>query len=210
MPLAALASALLFAAVWLGVGALLCRLSGWFALRREFPDQDETAFLELSGQSGWMGKTVNINGVLRLAACPTGLRVGISRVFAPFAGPFLVPWKEISVERRKRWLMPVAELKLGETGRLGLHADVADRLWRAAPGRWPEAGAPPAESDGAALLRRFAALWALQTGVVAALLVIVPRLVAPPGARPPVAVAVLFPAVVFALAYAWEYGRRRE
>jgi hypothetical protein len=67
---------------------------------------------------------------------------------------------------------------------------------RAATGWWPEAGQFPEEKRGDAF-RRLLAQWALVTSFAALFFILVPLVVAPSGARPPILVAILFPAIVF-------------
>lgn len=129
-----------FVALWLFVTAILSVASGWYKLMSRFPDRSETPLLQLSMQSGSMGRGVNFNNILRLASCPSGLRVGVLKLFGVFARDFLVPWNEIQV-RRYKWLMfELAELKFGnpEVGKLTLRASVADKLAAAYPKKWPE------------------------------------------------------------------------
>ena len=64
-----------------------------------YPDQSDEPILRLRGQSGTMGLGVGMNGVLILSVCPTGLRVGMMRVFGPFCRDFFVPWESIAVVR---------------------------------------------------------------------------------------------------------------
>lgn len=66
----------------------------------------------------------------------------------PFSQPFIVLWKEISVERTKSFAMDVASLKLGKPRISGLtiSAHVANRLAHAAGKLWPEPD-PPAPAE---------------------------------------------------------------
>lgn len=117
-----------FVAMWMVVTTLLGTMSGWYALQRAFPDRQELARLTLRMRSGRMGLGVNMGGILTLAACPTGLRVGIFRLFGPFQRPFLVPWEQIQVERRTSFFLVQARLGFGrpEVGTLTIDA----RLWQ--------------------------------------------------------------------------------
>jgi hypothetical protein len=199
---------LFFAAMWLIVTTFLGMWSGWFRLAARFPDREEEApILRLHGQSGAMGRGVSMRGILRLSACPGGLRVGMTRLFGPFCRDFFVPWDAIGVTRKKRWFSPVAELRFGSpgVGSLTIPARVANRLARAAEARWPEAG-PLAEEPHGVMLRRLLAEWAVSTCVVALFFILVPLVVAPE-ARPPVAVAILFPALLYGLVALARYVR---
>lgn len=200
-----------FAALWLSVTTILAVLSGWFRLMARFPNQIAEPLLRVRGQSGSMGLGVSMHGVLTLSVCPLGLRVGIMRVFGPFCRDFFVPWEAISITRKNQLLWPVAKLQFGSpgVGSLTIPAHVANRLARAAMGRWPETGPFPEEKHHETLWRLLAQ-WAVMTCVAALFFTLVPLAVAPPGARPPVVVAILFPATVFGVFTIARYIRDRN
>jgi len=127
-----------FAGLWLGITTLLSSLSGWPALMKAFPDRDEPALLRLSGQSGQMGPGVNMQGVLTLSVCPSGLRLGMSRFLAPFAHDVLVPWNQISANRKQVLFGQVVRLQFGQAAHLTITQALADKLAVAAGGRWPK------------------------------------------------------------------------
>lgn len=180
------------------VTTILALLSGWFRLMEVYPDQSDEPILRLRGQSGTMGLGVGMNGVLILSVCSTGLRVGIVRVFGPFCRDFFVPWESITVVRKRILFWPIAILQFGKSavGTLSVSAHVADRIARAAVGRWPEAGPFPEEKRGDTF-RRLLVQWAAMTSFAALFFTLVPLAVAPAGARPSILVAILFPAFVF-------------
>jgi hypothetical protein len=191
---------LFFVALWLTVTTILALLSGWFRLMAEYPDQSIEPILRLRGQSGAMGAGVGMRGILILSVCPTGLRVGMMRIFGPFCRDFFVPWDSIAVARKTVLFRPVAKLQFGipVVGTLSIPAHAADRIARAAMGCWPEEGAFPAEKRGDTF-RRLLVEWAAITTLAALFFILVPLAVAPSGASPPIAVAILFPAIVFGL-----------
>jgi hypothetical protein len=189
---------LYFAALWLTVTTLLAALSGWFGLMARYPDRTDVPSLRIRGQSGMMGLGVGMHGILTLSVCPSGLRVGMMRVFGPFCRSFFVPWEDIAVIRKKMIVWPFAELRFGTpaVGKLRISAHVADRLARAASRHWPEAGSFPEEKRGA-VVRSLFVQWAAVTSFAALFFSLVPLAVAPSGSRPPIVVAILFPAIVF-------------
>jgi hypothetical protein len=193
---------LFFVAVWLTATTAAALLSGWFRLVAEFPDQPIEPILRLRGQSGVMGPGVGMNGVLNLSVCPTGLRVGMMRIFGPFCRDFFVPWERIAVVRKTILVWPLVKLQFGDpaVGALRLPAYAADRIARAIPDRWPEAGPFP-EEKRADTMRRLLAQWAVTTAIAALFFILVPLVVAPSELRPPISVAILLPAVVFGLAF---------
>jgi hypothetical protein len=199
-----------FPLFWLAVTLILSFLSGWFALMERYPDQAEDALTVLANQSGSLG-AVSMRGILTLGICPSGLRIGIMRIFGPFCRNFFVPWTEITITRGDRFFWTFAKLTFGHPsiGRLTVFAHTADRMARAAGDHWPEPGPFP-EETGSKALSRIAKQWVAMTVLAAAFFIIVPRLVGPKGANaPPIAVAVLFPAVVFGIAAIIQYVRRR-
>jgi hypothetical protein len=76
---------------------------------------------------------------------------------------------------------PLAKLEFGKpvVGTLSIPAHVADRLARAAMGRWPEAG-PFREETRTDVLRGLPGEWAVMTCPPALFFTLVPRAVAPP------------------------------
>jgi len=131
---------IMFALMWLAVTAAIGFMSGWFSLMRRYPDRNETPLLRLSGQTGYMGWGARLRGILILSPCPSGLRVGMFKIFGVFTRNFFVPWEEIRV-RRKNWMfVRMAELEFGipQAGTLSIASHVADRLAHAAGDDWPE------------------------------------------------------------------------
>jgi hypothetical protein len=202
---------LFFAALWLAVTTVLAVLSGWFRLAARFPNQTMEPILRVRGQSGSMGLGVSMGGILTLSVCPSGLRVGMMRVFGPFCRDFFVPWEAINIIRKSVLFWPVAKLQFGSPaiGSLTIPAHVADRLARAAMRGWPETG-PFAEEKRSDVLRRLLAQWALITCAAALFFTLVPLAVAPAAARPPILVAILFPAIVFGVVTVARYVRERN
>jgi hypothetical protein len=202
---------LFFAALWLTVATVLAVLSGWFRLMARFPNQSDEPLLRVSGQSGSMGLGVAMRGVLTLSVCPGGLRIGIMRVFGPFCRDFFVPWDAVTVVRTRGLFLPVAKLQFGSPaiGSLTIPAHVADRLARAAAGLWPEAGSFSEETRNETL-RRLLTQWALMTCVAALFFTLAPLAFAPVEGRPPIVVAILFPAIAFGVLTAVQYLRERN
>lgn len=134
---------LFFAALWLAVTSLIGLLTGWYGLMQRYPDRHERPVLHLRGQLGFMGPlNSRLRGVLRLSVCPSGLRVGMFRLFGPFSRDFFVPWEEISVAHARWFLIgEMAIMTFGDPpqGKLAVTAAVAARLAKAAGDDWPEA-----------------------------------------------------------------------
>jgi hypothetical protein len=120
------------------------------------------------------------------------------RAFGPLCRDFFVPWERLAIVRENRLLGPIAKLQFGNpvSGTLRISAHTADRLARVAGKRWPEAGPFP-EEKRVAHVRRLLAQWAVAT----LFFTVVPLAVAPSGSRPPILVAILFPALIFGAAF---------
>jgi len=203
---------LFFMVMWITVTTLLGVLSGWFVLMRAYPDREEAALQSLSWQSGSMN-LVSMRSILKLSPCPSGLRLGIMRLFGPFCRDFLVPWDEISVVRKDRFFLKAAQISFGRPaiGKLTISADVADRLAHAASSHWPETELVP-EETGDGIASRLIKQWILSTALAGAFFVIAPRVILPQSATPPpILVCVLFPAIVFGFSAIVQYvrGQRR-
>jgi nitric oxide reductase large subunit len=81
---------------------------------------------------------------------------------------------------------------------------------RAAGSRWPERGPFPGETSSQNV-SRIAKQWVAMTALAAAFFIIAPRLATPKAAeRPPIAVAILFPAIVFGIGAVVQYFRRER
>jgi len=188
-----------FAALWVGISIALALKAHWFELARRYPDRTEEASLRLRFQSGRMSG-VAMSGILTLDVCATGLRVSIWRLFGPFSRPFFIPWSDLTVARRKMFfVLNVAELDFGRIGNLIVPAHVADRLGGAAQSHWPEPDPFPQETSKRAFQYELR-VWLVGTLFAATFFIVAPRVMAPSAAPPPIAVSILFPAVVFGIA----------
>jgi hypothetical protein len=200
-----------FVLMWLFVTTMLGFISGWYTLMQRYPDRSEVALHTFTGQSGSMN-FVGMRSILNLSVCPSGLRIGIMRIFGIFCRDFFVPWNEIDVARKDRFFWKVAKLSFGKrvVGNLSISSEVADRIARAAGSLWPEAGSFAEETSSQAA-SRIIKQWAVSTSFAAAFFIIAPRLVISKGEPgPPIIVAVLFPATVFGVAGLVQYLRRQR
>jgi len=196
--------------MWLTITTVLGLFSGWYFLMIRYPNRQETELLSLKRLSGSMGLGVAMNRILSISVCPSGLRIGMMRVFGIWCRKFFVPWEEISVNRKDGFFGPSAVVQFGNpsTGKLRIPSYVADRLARASLGRWPEPGPFPQETKLQALnsvLRQ----WLVVTLLAATFFIVVPRMTSP-NAKVPVSVAILLPAIVFGSGCAFEYFKRTK
>ena len=84
-----------------------------------------------------MGFGVNLNGILTLSACRSGLSIRIWRVFGPFQKPLLVPWSEITAQPSRTFFTKMVKLGLGNppNGKLKINAVSWSKLV-GRPGQW--------------------------------------------------------------------------
>ena len=189
-----------FVLMWLTITSLLALFSGWFQLKQRFPRTDNTPLLQLRMQSGMMGG-VNFSGILSFAACQSGLRIGVWRIFGPFSSPFEVPWDQIEAEPVTRFLMPMMRLQLGRPAirKLTINARTWDRLKAAAQGIAP----PSTPETTRRLARALLVQWAAITLFAGSFFYLVPRFMArDTGSAPaiPLLICFGFPAVFFGAA----------
>ncbi len=197
--------------MWLTVTTVLGLLSGWYFLMIRYPNREETELLRLKRLSGSMGLAFSMNRILNITVCPSGLRIGMMRVFGVFCRDFFVPWEEISVNRKDGFFGQTAGLQFGNPsrGNLSIPSYVADRLARASLGQWPEPGPFPEETS-AQVLVSVGRQWIAVTLFAAAFFIVVPRTMSPGANFPPISVAFLLPAVVFGIPSAFEYFKRTK
>jgi hypothetical protein len=97
------------------------------------------------------------------------------------------------------FVLNVAELDFGRIGNLIIPAHVADRLGEVAQSHWPEPG-PFAQETSKSAFQYELRVWLVGTVFAATFFIVAPRIMAPSASAPPIAVAILFPAIVFGIA----------
>jgi hypothetical protein len=201
-------AALIVLAIWLVVTTVLPLATGWYRLAARYPNRIEEPLLRVRARSASIG-FFHTHNLIRLSACPSGLRVSLLRLFGPFCRDFFVPWEQIAVTRTTVFWTPMAKMQFGHPpiGTLTIESYVANRLGHAVGPRWPEPGPIP-ELKRSDLRRRLMIQWAVGTTAGALFFTIMSIALAPNG--PPIAVAILFPAFAFGLSACIEYLRERR
>jgi len=190
---------LFFAGVWLVVTTVLALMAGWFSLQSQYPDQPEAPTRRWSMASGRLGLT-SYSGCMVLSACPSGLRIGVWRVFGPFCHSIFVPWSDLSVERRG-WSTRLVIGRAGTgdepIGQLSLSDTLVSEIARSAGKSWPQGGVIATEPSAKQMAARLLAQWAFISVVGSLFFTLVPRVLRPGAAAPPLVVAIGLPTLFF-------------
>ena len=190
-----------FVGLWLIASTALGFASGWFRLQQRYPPSGERPLITLRGRSGSMGMGVGLSGILTLAACPTGLRISIWKIFAPFQRPIFVPWKDVRASPSRSLFAPTVQLSFGlpEMGSLKVDARSWERLHdAAADSNAQELPPSPPRVSAGPTLRAMIVQWAVVTLGVGCFFYFVPLLQGWQEAVP-TAVCFGFPAIVFGI-----------
>ena len=128
-----------FVLVWVVVGFLLGKVSGWAALGRDyaFPNPfDGKSWRFQCAQMRWMS---NYNNCLTVGANEQGLYLSIFFVLRIGHPSLFIPWRDISVTRKKIWWARILELGLGQETPVPfrIREKLANRLKKAAGKSWP-------------------------------------------------------------------------
>ena len=86
-----------FAGMWVGVSAILSRLSGWSELARRYPAAAEPEGERIVWTSAQLGG-VSFRSCLNATLSPSGLYLVPARMFRLFMPPVLIPWSDIRFE----------------------------------------------------------------------------------------------------------------
>jgi hypothetical protein len=108
----------LFVGMWLAIGTILWKLSGWQELQDAFPDIIEKTECNLRLQSGAIGASLMVyrhvayGSCLNFGVCRSGLRVSLMWMFRGlYCKPFFVPWQRIRCDEvRLFWLLSYKRL----------------------------------------------------------------------------------------------------
>jgi hypothetical protein len=92
-----LAFPLFFAGMWVGVSALISRLSGWSALVKLYPAAAEPEGERVVWTSAQLGG-VSFRSCLNVTLAPAGLYMVPARLFRLFMPPVLISWSDIRFE----------------------------------------------------------------------------------------------------------------
>jgi hypothetical protein len=120
--------ALLFLAMWLGVGAMLAEMSGWSTLSRRYRVSARPDGRRLRSQVVMVG-AVSERGVTHLIVGPAGLYLYANLLFRFRRPSLLVPWSAIHfVTERRLWWRRWYEFDIGGTTTLGVRGKAYESI----------------------------------------------------------------------------------
>jgi hypothetical protein len=129
-----------FVLFWCAISFLLGALSGWMTLAERFLLTSPFTGPTWGFQSARMRWTSRYGNCLNVGADPTGLKLSMLFLFRPGHPSLFVPWSEISVGKRQRFLfITQVKLLLGREEQIPfvIGGALADRIQAAAGTSWP-------------------------------------------------------------------------
>ncbi len=99
--------------LWTGISFLIAKIGGWRLLARRFRLNSTFVGEKWSMQSAAMRFGVSYNNCLAVGANNMGLFVRPMTLFRLWHPPLFVPWNEVRVFPKKRWLWDFMEYRLG-------------------------------------------------------------------------------------------------
>jgi hypothetical protein len=125
---------------WCAVSFLIAAVSGWMDLVQRFRLSSTFAGSTWSFQSASMRWMSRYRSCLNVGADPSGLQLSMFFLFRPGHPPLFIPWSEITVARRWKFLfIPQVKLLLGREEQIPfvISETLADRIRAAAGASWP-------------------------------------------------------------------------
>lgn len=125
--------------LWVASSVLLSHLGGWAALARQYGCAREFVGPRWKLQSGQMRYLVGYNNCLTLGANREGLYISLAVPFFLGHQPLFIPWRDISVTRKKVLWLKQVRLGLGRETPVPFQISerLADRLKASAGQSWP-------------------------------------------------------------------------
>lgn len=130
---------LFFICVWVIVLTLISHIGGWASLAGRYLEHETFSGARWYLQSGEMRWLVGYHNCLTIGANPSGLYLSILLPFRIAHSPLFIPWRDISVGRKKILWLERVELQLGLESPIPLRINepLAEKLKTAAGAAWP-------------------------------------------------------------------------
>src|SRR5579883_1135785 len=106
--------------LWFLICTLISYAGGWRSLAKRFRMTAVFRGQTWKGQSGKMRFIANYNRSLKFGANEEGLYLESRSLFWFLHPQLFIPWSEISVERKRVWILQPVRLLLGKNGAIPL------------------------------------------------------------------------------------------
>lgn len=128
-----------FAVFVAAVQVVISHLGGWDSLAERYRSSEPFTGATWSFQPGQFRWLISYNNCLTIGANPNGLFLSIFPLFRIAHPPLLIPWREISVSRKKVLWVRQVQLFLGDELKIPLTVRdrLAHKLQDAAGSSWP-------------------------------------------------------------------------
>lgn len=125
--------------IWIGVSILTSHIGGWASLARLYACSDGFSGDRWSFQSGQMRGMANYGNCLTIGANSQGLYLSILFLFRIGHPALFIPWREVSVTRKKVLWFKRVQLHLGRDLSIPLQISerLASKLKQSAGTSWP-------------------------------------------------------------------------
>ena len=105
--------AAIFLTIWIGIGVLISHIGGWALLAKTYQAPTDFSGERWRFESAGMRYWISYNSCLTVGASYEGLYVSILFLFRIGHPPLLIPWREITVSRKRHLGREIVELRLG-------------------------------------------------------------------------------------------------
>jgi hypothetical protein len=128
-----------FIGLWMAVLVILSHIGGWASLADQYRCTEPFEGSRWNFERGQFRWIAGYNNCLTMGADPRGLFLGIFPLFRVAHPPLFIPWREISVSRKKIFRVKYVRLLLGNELKIPLTISepLAQKLQAAAGSSWP-------------------------------------------------------------------------
>jgi hypothetical protein len=132
--------------IWLVVSMVISQIGGWALLAQQYRCLEPFPETRWSFQRAQFRWGTAYNNCLTFGADPHGLYLAVFPLFRLGHPPLFIPWREISVSRRKTLWIKQVRLQLGLERQIPvtIRENLAQKLQNAAGSSWPVESSPAA------------------------------------------------------------------
>ncbi len=109
-----------FPLFWVLIMTVIGRFGGWGTLAEFYRAQDDFEGQRWRFESARFERRANYGSCLMFGANARGLHLSILFLMRPGHPPLFIPWDEVAMQRRKRWMFPYVDLRFRRAPGIGL------------------------------------------------------------------------------------------